>query len=740
MNRMFKSYYSNRSVRFKLLFSYILLITIPLAIVGVGGYEWILRTINYHTEKVYASMLEMSIRDNDNMFLQLDTLANQLSNKHWVMKITFMQGDTIDQRRLDSWARVEYIQNMHALNSSMDFVSDIGILFPARNMVIASYGSSDYRFMVNHAFQIEGKEQADWDSLLGSLQMGRSIILPSQVMNRFGAISTGFLYVRPIIHEVHANHRSVLIAFVSERAFLSNLRPLIIDSGASVTVNTAMGEPFLVYGDGMGHSSMQITSESKETGWVYTLTIPKHLMVPGARNVRNIILIVAGILCLLGLVASFGFTRDIYQPIGKLVNMMNNHFGEERRKVGQNEYEWLQDSIHTMIEYEQSLKEELTTRKPILQEVWLHKLVNGEIEPLPEFEKTLHMLGIHMPYATWRVVILLGLLGGQSSEKEGESTGLNLADHLESTEGIVKHGFRTKVYHVFIFNYLEEDLFGHHIVEWISKIPHALLGIGNACQDWYGVADSFKEAVMATDYHMFEHEKRVIYYNEISENRNSFSYSMEAEYKLSNLLKQGDSAGAITLFRDIVKNNINQRNVSLEGIYNLLANIELTAIKSLDDMDIHEIWMNRAKNRYTTNDSSWDNVERISERIESSFLTIAEMISKRSETDPSNITQMIQFVDDSITNSDLSLAVVADRFHVSSSYISRQFRESTGKNYHQYVKEKRLAIARELLSKDMDISAIAYAAGYLSDVTFRRVFKHAMGISPSEYRKRSKGL
>jgi AraC-like DNA-binding protein len=75
---------------------------------------------------------------------------------------------------------------------------------------------------------------------------------------------------------------------------------------------------------------------------------------------------------------------------------------------------------------------------------------------------------------------------------------------------------------------------------------------------------------------------------------------------------------------------------------------------------------------------------------------------------------------------------------VSPSYISRLFSEGFGTNYHRYVKEKRMAIAMELLCRDMDISAIAIAAGYDCDVTFRRAFKHYMGVSPSEYRKHYK--
>jgi AraC-like DNA-binding protein len=86
----------------------------------------------------------------------------------------------------------------------------------------------------------------------------------------------------------------------------------------------------------------------------------------------------------------------------------------------------------------------------------------------------------------------------------------------------------------------------------------------------------------------------------------------------------------------------------------------------------------------------------------------------------------------------IGLASVARRFGVSTSYVSRLLRENTGKGIVAYVHELRVISATAMLSStDMSAAEIAQSVGFESLRTFNRVFRDVLGVTPTEYRRRS---
>jgi AraC-like DNA-binding protein len=65
---------------------------------------------------------------------------------------------------------------------------------------------------------------------------------------------------------------------------------------------------------------------------------------------------------------------------------------------------------------------------------------------------------------------------------------------------------------------------------------------------------------------------------------------------------------------------------------------------------------------------------------------------------------------------------------------------SLGQSFHKFLNSHRIAEARQLLKADRASSAlsIGYHVGFNSKSTFYAAFKQAVGMSPSEYRKRAK--
>ncbi|GAA3402335.1 AraC family transcriptional regulator [Paenibacillus hodogayensis] len=86
-------------------------------------------------------------------------------------------------------------------------------------------------------------------------------------------------------------------------------------------------------------------------------------------------------------------------------------------------------------------------------------------------------------------------------------------------------------------------------------------------------------------------------------------------------------------------------------------------------------------------------------------------------------------------NEPISLNTVSSHFNLHASYVSRTFKEHTGKTVGDYMHELRIARAATLLTASgMSITDICMEVGYDSYRTFARVFRQHRGMSPSDYR------
>lgn len=86
----------------------------------------------------------------------------------------------------------------------------------------------------------------------------------------------------------------------------------------------------------------------------------------------------------------------------------------------------------------------------------------------------------------------------------------------------------------------------------------------------------------------------------------------------------------------------------------------------------------------------------------------------------------------------LTLADIARQLKVCRTYLSSQFSKETGEQLTSYINRKRMEEAIKILPRrELSIQQIAEAVGFSDYNYFTRVFKRAMGMSPSQYRSRS---
>lgn len=83
----------------------------------------------------------------------------------------------------------------------------------------------------------------------------------------------------------------------------------------------------------------------------------------------------------------------------------------------------------------------------------------------------------------------------------------------------------------------------------------------------------------------------------------------------------------------------------------------------------------------------------------------------------------------------LSIDALAAHVYISKFYLMRKFKADTGYGIHQYIRSKRLLMARDMLRTDMPISRIAAEVGFSDYSTFSRAFRELFHCSPRKFRQ-----
>ncbi len=84
----------------------------------------------------------------------------------------------------------------------------------------------------------------------------------------------------------------------------------------------------------------------------------------------------------------------------------------------------------------------------------------------------------------------------------------------------------------------------------------------------------------------------------------------------------------------------------------------------------------------------------------------------------------------------ITLSSLGEKFYSNSSYISRVFKQKTGKNYSDYLLDIRIDRAKQLLvSTGFSVGRISDMVGFDNTKYFSRIFKEKTGVQPIAYRK-----
>ena len=94
--------------------------------------------------------------------------------------------------------------------------------------------------------------------------------------------------------------------------------------------------------------------------------------------------------------------------------------------------------------------------------------------------------------------------------------------------------------------------------------------------------------------------------------------------------------------------------------------------------------------------------------------------------------ECISFIESNILNPELNVQMIADHLHYSRAYVMTTFRNETGTSVHEYILNKKIDYAKDLL-KTLSITETAFVLNFSSSQHFSKVFKSYTRMTPKSY-------
>lgn len=188
--------------------------------------------------------------------------------------------------------------------------------------------------------------------------------------------------------------------------------------------------------------------------------------------------------------------------------------------------------------------------------------------------------------------------------------------------------------------------------------------------------------------------------------------------------------------------NIEQNMLDRDGVVNLADYMMYSLGREMSCMakEFQELWLTEGqpalRNALQSSDTLEELEQELGEALSALYDSILALMEGRNHAD--TIQKVRLFMEQNSSNPDLSLNYLSERFGMNWKTLSKLFREETGQKFVDYLIELRMNHARRLLEETLlPVQDIATEVGYSNAISFGRMFKKLMGMSPGDYREQA---
>ena len=390
------------------------------------------------------------------------------------------------------------------------------------------------------------------------------------------------------------------------------------------------------------------------------------------------------------------------------------------------------------------LQENALADQDIVMERFFQKLVEGEV-PEEEAQAKLQMLGFEklpQSYVIYNIRL---------KEKAEISTGEKVKEVMRIVEEEA-HGE-----HITFTHYQQRIIVIHSIDGEMKPIDTAerihsqiraeievvsTIGISGIHHEEKDIPLSFKESEMALSASVLLGRNRCITYEEYESIINKNQNKKDIDW--DDFIFSIDNA-----LTDKVSSYVNDYVMHIRG--SKITDIEYYRLMTMDMLSKGATTLNKyggGLSQIAGDDELYSEIRSIAtvDEMESFLKESLDKImdlhkKKKSRRGRKVVEDALQYVDEEIFSSDLSLKTVAAKIYSNESYLSRVFKKEMGDSLIEYILKKRIEESIRLLNTtDMKVYEIAEKIGFRDAHYFSICFKKITGVTVKEFKKLKTGF
>lgn len=459
-----------------------------------------------------------------------------------------------------------------------------------------------------------------------------------------------------------------------------------------------------------------------------------------------IIVSIIVIICIGSLTISWLVRRN-YKPIVNLFSALKlKYTGEE------NEFSILNDAIDKTVSENQKISSKLEQQQQIVRNSFFRRLLIGGVDYDAPLDEMLSSMNISMPHSKY--VLLMYYADSYGDFFEGTNS-LNEYRKTERVDFIVQNivgellgehfnhiSLNDETITYFLLNFeQEQDI--QKIYELAKESQKIILdnfnirftvAVSDVHSSYRGIAEAYQEVLevikyrgpASGDFIVFEDTKQ-------EDDRYKYYESMDEE-NLIRVIKSGDAACAI----DIIQSNLALDTYSVKGRRRVVYDIVRILIKLIDEVTPEGY--NHLALRDNLIEVLFEN-KSLAEMEQTVYAAIEDLVQFFDSEDKNNIVWEIEkFVDDNYMDVNMNIGMIGEHFCLSPAYVAKLYKQDRRIGLLDYINKTRIDHAKLLLQESMmNLDEIAINVGFASKITFMRVFKKYMRITPGKYREVHRG-
>ncbi|NOU75756.1 helix-turn-helix domain-containing protein [Paenibacillus sp. LMG 31458] len=511
-----------------------------------------------------------------------------------------------------------------------------------------------------------------------------------------------------------------------------------------------------------GNRTLVSYMTSSFNGWIYVTLNPYNEVFKQSKEVLRFTLLVSFIGLALGILLMMVVSRMSYRPVKKMVQHIASNIGIPLPdSLYRDEFGFIRDSIDHLHHENEEFKAKFHEQELILRDHVLVNLLSGKATENDEMLRQLRYYQLNLEPEHFIVIVLRIHLEGILLPEDEEHT-LNLirfqirAIGEETIDRFGKGAYISQFHRhdVIILNAGQEEDHERAIdraKELAFQMTNAVagqmpdvqltIGVGGRYRRLSDISLSYGEALEALLYERIAGKGSVLSIHDMQVNqgnRNRFIVYRGLVDKLIGDLKTGSLTQTLQMKDQMIaklKNDpqfgFSYKHMILTHLLNGLVAVRVEFTKKEGEPDeVENHWFNEFP-KLRNLDEIGDWLGRIIEQMAD------ELRDKRENKNIEMIGNLVGYIR-AHYREPIGLQTLADLVFMNGNYLSKVFKEVTGKTFIDFLTEIRFEEACRLLKEtDLSIIEIADQTGFGQKQNVIRTFKKCTGLTPTEYRNRT---